>query len=222
METERRLVFARVGGVGGVRENGDWLLNERGVSFGDEKNILELDKNVIVQPCEGTKCHWIVHFETVKLALCEFYLNKKRKRKRERMRKEVKIPGSIWIWSTDVLQIYSCHSLPVFNILMISLNIRSCPRREGLLIISFSQRKKELMGNSLIVSLSLCHFVFCRVDPEFLSGEEGPRSRDKVTLRLGVVSAQGNEPGRNEVLWRSKYSLCLATWEDGFVASNEY
>lgn len=159
METERRLVFARVGGVGRVRENGEWLLNEHRVSFGDEKNILELGKNVIAQPCEGTKRHWIVHFETVKLALREFYLNEKRKRERERMRKEVKIPGSIWIWSTDVLQIYNCHSLTVFNILMISLNIRSCPGKEGLLIILIFTEEKGTDGKQpdrFSVSVSLC------------------------------------------------------------------
>lgn len=48
-ETESRLI---AGGAG----RGEWLLVCTGVFFGDHENVLELDRMVLVQCCERTKC----------------------------------------------------------------------------------------------------------------------------------------------------------------------
>lgn len=56
------------------------------------------------------------------------------------------------------------------------------------------------MGKNLIISLLLCHFAFCRADPEYLPQEAEPRNIEELTLRLGDVSAKGSGPGMSEVL----------------------
>ena len=38
---------------------------------------------VVAQQCEGTKCHWIIHFKMVNYTLYEFHLNNKKNERAE-------------------------------------------------------------------------------------------------------------------------------------------
>ena len=46
------------------------------VSFWDDENVLKLDSDMVVQLCEYTKNHWIVHFKRMNCMASELYLNK--------------------------------------------------------------------------------------------------------------------------------------------------
>lgn len=58
IETDSRLVIAM-----GLQRGGQWgvTANEYGVSFGDDNNVLELER-IIVQPHEYPKIYRIEHF----------------------------------------------------------------------------------------------------------------------------------------------------------------
>lgn len=85
------------------------------------------------------------------------------------MRKGVEKPGLFKYGVQTACQIYNCHTLTIFNILMTSLNIHSCSMRSGLLIIPIFTEEKGVRGkepNHFSVFVSLC---VLRIDPEFLS-----------------------------------------------------
>ena len=62
-------------------EIGELLAKGYGVSFGGDKNVLELVV-IMEQFCEYTKNHQNVHFQRVNCIVCDLYLNEALTKKR--------------------------------------------------------------------------------------------------------------------------------------------